>query len=653
MHTLITINVTVDKMGKQVYHTKIEHFWCDNCNVPLLRDACNKCGSIGSKIEVTPPGDIRPAFDYDLNLIREVFNENFGKDIGNNIFPDDKIILLNNAPSLDKMDEIIVDGKVLASVQYFLQNDGYKPHLRLKAASMINRAGGNKWVRCDEGAVDAILQSKNLLSPGITAAERSIKKGDEVYVINPESETIALGIAYKNADEMTNTKGLAVKIRRFGFSTYSQLPGGQSWEDVVQSNEKVLKKKEEKAKKFAKNVIENVNRDVCVAFSGGKDSLVTLNIVREVCEEEEIDFSVLFVDTGLEFPETLEYTEDLLRDLEIDVKTKKSDEFWKAFSKFGPPGRDFRWCCKTCKLGPITTLIKKHFPKGCLTFVGQRKHEAESRARQKKIWKNPWVPGQIAASPIFDWTALNVWIYIFWKGLKYNSLYSNGFERIGCWMCPSSDIAEFRRVSEIHPELWKKWDNAIAEWSYERGYSQEWLKFGFWRWQRLPKSQLAIATELGVEIKPKKTYDKRLDLQIVTGVRPCLGEKKVSIEGSFNTSLDIEKTANMMNCISKPILNKELGIVMVKWNGNSAWISKNGNVVIRGYKKEELNEVSNLIAEIVYRSAKCVSCGICLGKCKENAIFIEEGNFLIDENKCNHCMECLNSCPATKYAPIL
>ncbi|MFQ6050621.1 MAG: phosphoadenosine phosphosulfate reductase family protein [Candidatus Hydrothermarchaeota archaeon] len=640
-------------MGKPVYLAKLEHFWCEKCNVPLLGDRCNKCGSSGRKIEVTPPGDIRPAFDYDIDLMRKVFDEDYGNGIGNIVIPPDKIILLNNAPSIDKMDEIIVDGKVIASVQYSLQNSKFKPRLRLESAALINKAGGKKWVRCDSGAGDAVLEGKNLLSPGVTDVEGSIKKGDEVYVLNHRNEVIALGIAYKNANEMQNTKGLAVKIRRHGFPSNISAKPGQDWKDVIDANENVLEREERRAKKFAKNVIENVNRDVCVAFSGGKDSLVTLNIVREVCDEEGLDLSVLFVDTGLEFPETLKYTENLLRDLEVDVKTKKSDEFWRAFSKFGPPGRDYRWCCKTCKLGPMTTLIKKHFPRGCLTFVGQRKYESENRARQSKIWKNPWVPGQIGASPIFDWSALQVWLYIFWKGLRYNPLYENGFERIGCWMCPSSDMAEFRRVIEIHPDLWEKWDNLISKWSEERGYSKEWYKFGFWRWQKLPKSQLAIAKELNVDIKPKKVHDKVSDLKLVSGLRPCLGEKKISIEGSFNTALDIEKTANLMNCIAKPILNKDLGIVMIRWNGNSAWISRNGNVVIRGYKKEELKEVSNLIAEIVYRSIKCVSCGICSGKCKENAIFFKDGSFWIDEKRCKHCMECLNNCPVTKYAPVI
>ena len=54
-----------------------------------------------------------------------------------------------------------------------------------------------------------------------------------------------------------------------------------------------------------------------VAFSGGKDSLVVLDLVRQVAPETP----VAFFDSGLEFPETYAYLEQLTKmwSLNLDV----------------------------------------------------------------------------------------------------------------------------------------------------------------------------------------------------------------------------------------------------------------------------------------------------------------------------------------------
>ncbi len=53
-----------------VYLGKLTLFWCDRCNVPVLGKKCAKCGGEARHVEVTPPGDIRPAFPFDIDLIR-------------------------------------------------------------------------------------------------------------------------------------------------------------------------------------------------------------------------------------------------------------------------------------------------------------------------------------------------------------------------------------------------------------------------------------------------------------------------------------------------------------------------------------------------------------------------------------------------------
>ena len=46
---------------------EVKLFWCKTCNIPLIDDfKCNICGNIGFKVNITPPGDVRPGFSYDI-----------------------------------------------------------------------------------------------------------------------------------------------------------------------------------------------------------------------------------------------------------------------------------------------------------------------------------------------------------------------------------------------------------------------------------------------------------------------------------------------------------------------------------------------------------------------------------------------------------
>lgn len=91
-----------------------------------------------------------------------------------------------------------------------------------------------------------------------------------------------------------------------------------------------------------------------VAFSGGKDSIVALDLVQRALPHNE--FIVLFGDTGMEFSDTYK-TVDLVRDYckgaEIEFHVAKSEynplDTWK---KFGPPSTVTRWCCSVHKTAP-------------------------------------------------------------------------------------------------------------------------------------------------------------------------------------------------------------------------------------------------------------------------------------------------------------
>ena len=93
--------------------------WCDSCNLPVMHErTCGTCDAETRRVTLTPPGDVRPAFPGDIERMRAIVDERFGEGCGELLMPDDKVILLNKCPDLDRLDEIIVDGFVVAALQY-------------------------------------------------------------------------------------------------------------------------------------------------------------------------------------------------------------------------------------------------------------------------------------------------------------------------------------------------------------------------------------------------------------------------------------------------------------------------------------------------------------------------------------------------------
>jgi phosphoadenosine phosphosulfate reductase len=581
------------------YLGKMLLFWCKSCNVPVLGCECAKCSGKTKKVEVTPPGDIRPAFDNDIELI----NKTTEKEFGSIIIPKNKIILLNSAPGHDRFDEVIMDGRVIGVLKYDVKRLDYSFLPRLAGARLFESEKLKKFVEIADDALPYILKGASVLMPGVENFDEKIEKGDEVIVLC-NGDVIGVGSArLSGRDAKGQKKGMFVKIRRRARAGEAEiLPAGSDWDTVLGANEKIIKEHEDEALEFVKNVSEkHPDKPKTVAFSGGKDSLATLLLVRKVIP----DVPVLFTDTGIEFPETIEYIEKIASDFGLDLIVESAgDGFWRGVEYFGPPGRDYRWCCKISKLGPTTRLILKHFPDGCVSFIGQRKYESEIRAKSRRIWKTPWIPIQLGAGPIQHWTALHVWLYIKKEGVDANKLYEEGMERLGCFTCPASDIAEFEVLKEEHPDLWDKWRGALDE----SGISKSEITYGMWRWKKPTGSARELASEAGIDIKKRKIKKEQ-------------------------KAFDFKKAANMARILGEVDVSDDYFSV------NGAKVSKNGNID---------GEDDGAISGIIERASNCFGCGVCLGQCQIEAIELRDEKAWVAD-WCTGCMRCHHRCPIVKY----
>ncbi len=469
-----------------VYLGKINIHWCSECDIPLVeKGECGICSNQGVSVKVTPPGDVRPAFDKDIELIRKTIDKQWGDGYSEHVLPEDKIVLLNNSPNIDRMDEVIYDGKVRGILRYSLDRklEGKDPYVFILRPWKGLPEPKKRYVYMDKGAVKPILNGASALAPGILDADEDLKKGDEVIVLDDHGDVLGSGPAYRDGKELVRAdKGRGIKVR-WRVSDDPLSDEKRTWDDVIEANRGLMGSKVDEAKEFILSKIDEHDVPYAVSYSGGKDSLAVLHLVMDAGLEP----TMMFVDTGIEFSETIENVHEVADEFGLDLlEADSKDGYWSNVEHFGPSARDYRWCCKTCKLGPTALLIKDNFPKGVLSFIGQRRYESENRMEHGDTWTNPWVPGQIGTSPIQDWTALHVWLYLFMKEANYNPWYERGFERIGCWVCPASDLSELEMLKEGF-QGYHRFEEMLEEYREANELPEEWVSLGLWRWLDLPK----------------------------------------------------------------------------------------------------------------------------------------------------------------------
>ncbi|MFW9925922.1 MAG: phosphoadenosine phosphosulfate reductase family protein [Candidatus Thorarchaeota archaeon] len=638
------------RRGHAPYLGKIRFFWCDSCNVPRIANTeCGICGSTPRKVELSPPGDAFPAMEGHLKRAINAIDTQFGNGVGEPLLPSDKVIVMNKVSSIDAMYEVVVDGFIVGRLRFDIPKRGYTFILSLEGARRIGAVSRQKWVSIHDGVLKYLKDGANLMVPGVQGCDSAIEIDDEVWVVDSNGKVVAAGISKMTGIEMAKApKGFAVKIRAVAdpISPSENLKKA-TWDDAVRANTTDLENIEAEAVSFTKKTIARQDSlPVVVAFSGGKDSLATYLIVEKALEESP---PIFFMDTGIELPETIAHIESFARARDVKIIGQQSgDRFWESIDTFGPPARDFRWCCKVLKLGPAATSIADEMGGENLSFMGQRKLESFQRSIEPRVTENPWVPGQTSANPIQNWNALEVWLYIFKKKEDFNPLYNQGYHRMGCFLCPSSPLAELEGLRETHPELHARWESKMKEWAEKYGFPDEWVDMGFWRWKNLPQGQMELVNTLGLEIKPDRSSPgERLNLSVTKGVSPCV-KSGFSLEGAFSSGVDLNRVSKLFPIFGKTRLSEELGALRTSDGENSIALFSSGSVVVRGDKEKSVSRLADQMERALKRALFCQACGSCVPQCEHGALNLDEGKISVDEEKCTNCLKC-NKWPCPTY----
>ena len=211
-----------------------------------------------------------------------------------------------------------------------------------------------------------------------------------------------------------------------------------------------------------------------ILFSGGKDSILVTHLAKKAFYPARIPFALMHVDTGHNFPETIQFRDGLIENLGARLIVGSVQESIDQGRVQEEKGKN-----ATRNALQITTLLDAiESNKVDCAIGGGRRDEEKARAKERffshrddfgqwdpknqrpELWNllnGKYFEGEhFRAFPISNWTEMDVWNYIKRENIQIPSLYY-AHQREVVWRNSSwIPVSDFLKLEENEEVLTKK-----------------------------------------------------------------------------------------------------------------------------------------------------------------------------------------------------
>ena len=396
---------------------------------------------------------------------------------------------------------------------------------------------------------------------------------------------------------------------------------------MVEKNRDLLEKlAAETIKKIYNTYVAYMNRvDVFyVAFSGGKDSVVTLDLVQRALPHNK--FKVLFGDTGMEFPDTYTTVEIIGAQCKEQgiafIRAKSSYSPEESWKKFGPPATVTRWCCSVHKTAPQVIALRELTGKSDFTgmaFVGVRASESISRSQYDYVSLGEKHKGQYSCNPILEWNSAELYMYIYTENIYLNDAYKKGNRRAGCLVCPRAAERNEYMARAWYPKEFDSLVNTI-KYMYKKSFPSEnalneFIANGGWKARKNGR-------DIDVQLNYTEFSEKEHGIMKVNRAKTSWREWIKTIGVLLNDTSPYQILFQNQQYIFEVIENDNN--LEVRYDIS---LSKQNPLFIK------------LLKNVFRKSACCVGCRACEADCHNGCISMKNGDLQISEN-CVHCFQC-------------